>query len=117
MKIPKTPEDEQVRLNTLRSLNVLDTPSEDRFDRLTRLAKRLFDVPIALVSLIDENRQWFKSCIGLKVNETARDISFCGHAILGNEIFIMPDNWKDERFFDKPLALNNPYKPGIQKIV
>ena len=109
MKIPDTPQDEEARLNALRSLNVLDTPSEERFDRLTRLAKRMFDVPIALVSLVDENRQWFKSCIGLNVSETPRDISFCGHAILGNEIFIIPDATEDERFSDNPLVLNEPY--------
>jgi len=109
MKIPDTPQDEEVRLKALRSLNVLDTPSEERFDRLARLAKRMFGVPIALVSLVDENRQWFKSCIGLNVSETPRDISFCGHAILGNEIFIIPDATKDERFSDNPLVLDEPY--------
>ena len=109
MKKPDIPQDEEVRLKALRSLNVLDTPSEERFDRLTRLAKRMFNVPIALVSLVDENRQWFKSCIGLDVSETPRDISFCGHAILGNEIFIIPDATKDERFSDNPLVLNEPY--------
>ena len=109
MKKPDIPEDEEARLKALRSLNVLDTPSEERFDRLTRLAKRMFDVPIALVSLVDENRQWFKSCIGLDVSETPRDISFCGHAILDNKIFIISDTKKDERFSDNPLVLNEPY--------
>jgi len=108
MKIPDTPKDEVARLNTLRSLNILDTSAEERFDRLTRIAKRMFDVPIALVSLVDENRQWFKSCIGLSVRETARDISFCGHAILGNEIFVIPDTTKDERFVDNPLVTDEP---------
>ena len=108
MKKPDTPHDEQARLETLRSLNVLDSPSENRFDRLTRMAKRMFDVPIALVSLVDENRQWFKSCIGLNVSETPREISFCGHAILGSEIFVVPDTTKDERFADNPLVLNEP---------
>ncbi|RBH48578.1 GGDEF domain-containing protein, partial [Pseudomonas sp. MWU13-2860] len=82
MKTPETPADEAKRLATLRALGVLDTAAEERFDRLTRMAKRLFRVPIALVSLVDENRQWFKSCMGLATNETSRDISFCGHAIL-----------------------------------
>ena len=101
-------QDEEARLKTLRSLNILDTSSEERFDRLTRMAKRMFNVPIALVSLVDENRQWFKSCIGLSVRETPRDISFCGHAILGKEIFIIPDATKDERFTDNPLVTNEP---------
>ena len=109
MKKPDTPQDEAARLKALRLLNVLDTPSEERFDRLTRLAKRMFDVPIAIVSLVDENRQWFKSCIGLHVSEAPRDISFCGHAILGNEIFIISDATKDERFLDNPFVLNEPY--------
>lgn len=80
MHVPAKPADESTRLDTLRALNILDTSPEQRFDRLTRLAKRLFGVPIALVNLVDENRQWFKSCIGLPVSETSRDISFCGHA-------------------------------------
>jgi diguanylate cyclase (GGDEF)-like protein len=109
MKIPHTPEDEEQRLNTLKSLNVLDTSPEERFDRLTRMAKRMFGVPIALVSLVDENRQWFKSCIGLSIKETSRDISFCGHAILGNEVFIVTDATKDDRFLDNPLVINEPH--------
>jgi len=108
MKNPDTPQNEEARLKTLRSLNILDTSSEERFDRLTRMAKRMFNVPIALVSLVDENRQWFKSCIGLDVRETHRDISFCGHAILGKEIFIIPDATKDDRFADNPLVINEP---------
>lgn len=76
MEAPATPDNEENRLKALHSLNVLDTPPEERFDRLTRLAKRMFDVPIALVSLVDDDRQWFKSCIGLSVSETPRDISF-----------------------------------------
>lgn len=109
MKKPDITHDEQARLETLRSLSILDTPQEERFDRLTRMAKRLFGVPIALVSLVDENRQWFKSCFGLSVSETSRDISFCGHAILGNELFIIPNTIEDERFADNPLVLNEPY--------
>jgi diguanylate cyclase (GGDEF)-like protein len=103
------PQNEETRLKNLRSLNILNTSQEERFDRLTRLAKRMFDVPIALVSLVDENRQWFKSCDGLNVQETPRDISFCGHAILGDEVFIIPDTIKDERFADNPLVLNEPH--------
>ena len=108
MKAPDTPPEEESRLKTLVSLNILDTPPEERFDRLTRMAKRMFGVPIALVSLVDENRQWFKSCVGLDVTETPRDISFCGHAILGSDIFVIPDATKDERFADNPLVVNEP---------
>ncbi len=108
MKVPAIPEDEQARLETLRSIDVLDTSPEERFDQLTRMAKRLFGVPIALVSIVDENRQWFKSCVGLDVAETSRDISFCGHAILGNDVFIIPDTIEDPRFADNPLVLNDP---------
>jgi diguanylate cyclase (GGDEF)-like protein len=108
MKTPDFPQDEETRLKTLKSLDVLDTEPEERFDRLTRMSKRLFGVPIALVSLVDENRQWFKSCVGLDVSETPRDISFCGHAILGSDIFVIPDAAKDERFADNPLVVNEP---------
>ena len=108
LKSPDIPQEEEARLDTLRSLNILDTPQEERFDRLTRMAKRIFGVPIALVSLVDANRQWFKSCIGLDVSETSRDISFCGHAILGDEVFIIPDATQDKRFAENPLVLNEP---------
>ena len=108
MNMPEFPHDEVARLETLRSLDVLDTPQEERFDRLTRMAKRLFNVPIALVSLVDENRQWFKSCVGLPVSETPRDISFCGHAILGEGVFIIPDATADDRFHDNPLVIDDP---------
>ena len=109
MKTPATSVDEAVRLTTLPSLDILDSLGEERFDRLTRMAKHMFRVPIALVSLVDENRQWFKSCIGLEVSETSRDISFCGHAILGDEVFVIPDTLKDDRFADNPLVLEDPH--------
>ena len=109
MEKPAIPHNEEERLNALRSLNVLDTPPEERFDRLTRLAKRMFDVPIALVSLVDENRQWFKSCVGVDASETARDISFCGHAILSDEVLVIPDTFQDERFSDSPFVLDSPF--------
>lgn len=108
MKTPEIPPNEVARLQTLRSFDILDTPQEERFDRLTRMARRLFDVPIALVSLVDKDRQWFKSLIGLTVSETPRDISFCGHSILGEEVFIIPDASSDERFQDNPLVIDKP---------
>jgi diguanylate cyclase (GGDEF)-like protein len=108
LKKPDTPQFEFERLDTLRSLSVLDTPFEERFDRLVRMAKHMFGVPIALVSLVDENRQWFKACIGLSATETPREISFCGHTILKKRVFIVPDATKDKRFADNPLVVNDP---------
>jgi diguanylate cyclase (GGDEF)-like protein len=108
LKKPDIPQDELTRLETLRSLDVLDTLPEERFDRLTRMTKRMFGVPIALVSFVDENRQWFKSRMGLGATETSRDISFCGHAILGEDVLIIPNAIEDERFADNPLVLNDP---------
>jgi GGDEF domain-containing protein len=105
---PEKPGDEDRRLASLRSLGILDTPPEERFDRITRIAGRLFDVPIALVSLVDENRQWFKSRQGLEGQETPREISFCGHAILSSEILVIPDALDDERFRDNPLVTGPP---------
>jgi len=109
MLVAIKPDNEISRTQTLRSLNILDTPHEERFDRLTRLAKRLFDVPIALVSLVDENRLWFKSRVGLEISEAPRDISFCGHAILGDDILMIPDAHQDSRFSDSPLVVGDPY--------
>lgn len=109
MQLPPIPSDETIRLATLRSLDVLDTPPEERFDRLTRLARRLFGVPIAVVSLIDANRQWFKACDGLDVRETPRDTSFCGHAICGDDILLITDATRDPRFHDNPLVTGDPH--------
>lgn len=109
MQTPATPANETERLHVLRALAILDTKAEERFDRLTRIATRMFNVPIALVSLVDANRQWFKSCIGLPVLETTRDISFCGHAILGNDTFVINDASKDPRFLDNPLVTEAPH--------
>lgn len=108
MKKPEIPVDELLRLETLRNLKILDTDPEERFDRVTRLAKRLFGTKIALVSLVDADRQWFKSCQGLNATETGRDISFCGHAILGNDVLVVNDTHIDERFSDNPLVTEDP---------
>ncbi len=96
-------------MSNLRRLAILDTDPEERFDRVTRLARRIFNVPIALVSIVDENRQWFKSCFGLPVSETERDVSFCGHAILGTDPFVVEDASQDPRFADNPLVEGDPY--------
>lgn len=104
MKKPDLPANESARIAALCSLDILDTPPELRFDRITRIAQRHFKVPIALVSLVDSERQWFKSRPGLNAPETHRDISFCGHAILSEDIFYVPNALDDVRFADNPLV-------------
>jgi len=99
---------ESQRLQALHALKVLDTPEEAHFDRLTRLAQRIFRVPIALVSLVDERRQWFKSHAGLDVRETPREISFCTHAIHHDEMMVVQDAHHDPRFQDNPLVTGEP---------
>jgi phosphoribosyl 1,2-cyclic phosphodiesterase len=103
------PDNEPERLNALNALGILDTEPEERFDRLTRLAAAMFDVPIALVSLVDSQRQWFKSCYGLSARETDRDSAFCAHAILSDEPLLVPDALLDARFADNPLVTGEPY--------
>ena len=102
------PKDEQQRLASLRALRILDTDPEERFDRITRLASALFDAPIAVVSLVDESLQWFKSCYGLNVKETSRDAAFCAHVVYNREPMIVPDTFQDKRFADNPLVINDP---------
>ncbi len=102
---PREPE----RLSFLRALRILDTPIEERFERITRLVCTTLRVPIAAISLVDERRQWFKSIAGIDVAETPRDISFCGHAILRCEPMVVPDSLEDERFFDNPLVVDEPF--------
>lgn len=109
MKTPDLPQNEQERLSTLKSLTILDSAPDERFDRLTRIAVKLFDVPVALVSIVDKNRQWFKSCQGLDITETPRDLSFCGHAILGEGAFVVEDTHEDERFVDNPLLIGQKH--------
>lgn len=102
------PPDESERLSALRELGMLDTAPEERFDRLTRLAQDMFQAPIALVTLVDEDRQWFKSNRGLGVGETARDVAFCAHAILDEQVLVIPDAKADPRFADNPLVTGDP---------
>jgi len=106
---PCIPHDETARQVTLESLNILDMPPVEQLDRVTRLAAGYFNVTTALVSLIDEKRQWFLSRFGLDAAETPRNISFCGHAILQNDTFIVPDAINDERFSDNPLVTGMPF--------
>jgi len=103
---PIKPIDETQRLQALYSLNILDTPRDERFDRLTRMAKRIFDVPVALVTLLDSERQWVKSCAGIMMGNLPRDMSFCGHAILGDDVFVIPDMLKDKRFINNPMVID-----------
>jgi len=102
------PADEQRRIVSLRELNILDTEPEERFDRITRIAAALFDVPMAVISLVDENRQWFKSCAGSNAKETSRDAAFCAHVVYNREPMIVPDAFQDVRFADNPLVINEP---------
>ena len=101
---PVTPNNEPERLSALKDLRILDTPPEERFDRITRLAGRLFDTPIALVSLVDADRLWFKSRYGFGESELEREPSFCGQAILQPEALVIPDAQADPRFADMPMV-------------
>jgi diguanylate cyclase (GGDEF)-like protein/PAS domain S-box-containing protein len=101
---PHGPADEAQRLLELRQLGILDTPPEESFDRVTRLAARTLGVPIALVSLVDGTREWFKSRLGVDATQLSRDISFSAHAINGNELLIVPDTTLDDRFATNPLV-------------
>jgi len=105
---PAIPIDESLRLKTLQGLNILDTPTEERFDRLTRIAQRIFNTPIVIINLVDADRQWFKSCLGIEAGELPRSISFCGHAMLDESAFIVPDAKLDKRFTDNPLVSGPP---------
>lgn len=99
---------EAARLEALKDYDILDTDAEQSYDDITFLAAQLCDVPIALISLVDENRQWFKSKVGLDVSETSRDVSFCAHAILGDQTMVVNDARDDERFRDNALVCNEP---------
>src|SRR5438552_7875694 len=102
------PPDDKKRLHVLWQYEVLDTVPEEVFDDLTELAARICEAPIAMITLVDENRQWFKSKVGVSVKETSRGISFCGHAIGQTELFIVPDATKDQRFAKNPLVTSDP---------
>lgn len=108
MESAPLPSNEGQRLKSLRLLKILDTPAEERFDRITRIAQKLLNVPVVLVTMIDENRQWFKSRQGLEPTETPRDFAFCAHAILQDGPFVIPDSLLDTRFADNPLVIGDP---------
>lgn len=109
MKHACLPANEAARLAALKRYAVLDTPAMEDFDQYTRLAAAICGTPIALISLIDTDRQWFKSRVGLTASETARDISFCGHAIHSDQLFEIPDTLTDLRFVDNPLVTGSPH--------
>ncbi len=102
------PANEDKRLQKLKSYNILDTPSENDYDELVQLASQICETPISLMTLVDEDRQWFKSKVGLEVPESSREISFCGHAIHEEEVFLIEDATKDLRFQDNPLVTADP---------
>ncbi len=124
--LPPFPPNEGERLDALRTYGVLDTPAEPGFDRITALAAEIFEAPIALVSLVDADRQWFKARCGLDAQETPRALAFCAWAILGDEVFVVPDATADDRFADSPLVTGPPHirtyagapliAPGGQKL-
>lgn len=103
------PPDEKERLAVLKGLKILDTEPEERYDRITRIAAHLFNVPISTVTLVDSNREWFKSCYGLDKKEGDRAISFCAHAMLAPDIFIIPDTKADPRFSGNPMVTGEPH--------
>jgi diguanylate cyclase (GGDEF)-like protein len=109
MQIPDIPVDEARRLTALHATRLLGSAPEEAFDRITRMAARLLHAPTALVSLVDKDVQWFKSRCGFEPTETARDISFCGHAILDHEPLVVGDATKDPRFRDNPLVTGEPH--------
>jgi PAS domain S-box-containing protein/putative nucleotidyltransferase with HDIG domain len=103
------PDNETARLETLQQYQILDTPPEFAFERITALAARIFDVPLALISLVDSNRQWFKSCFGSDLQETSRELSFCAYTILSHEVMAVADTLADPRFKDHALVHAEPF--------
>lgn len=108
MIVAPIPENEAERLNELKNLQILDSPEEQDYDDVVKLASAICNTPMSLVSLIDSQRQWFKARIGIDDPETNRDVAFCAHAILNDELMVVPNAIEDERFFDNPYVINNP---------
>ena len=110
MKNAPTPVNEKDRLNATKKLGILDTIAEERFDKITQQAAQKLGVPISAISIIDENREWYKSCYGLDAKEGDRNISFCGHTLVEPEdVLVVEDTLKDERFADNPYVLGEPF--------
>jgi len=104
MKLAPIPADESERIADLNTLNILDTPREPRFDNVTELVADVFEVPMVFLTLVDSDRQWYKSTCGIKVESTPRDVSFCSHAILEPEAMVVPNAAEDARFADNPFV-------------
>lgn len=109
MELAPIPSNEAERLRSLFTLGLLNTKPEPRFDRITKVATKIFHVPISTLTLVDAKREWFKSCQGLSATEGDRAISFCGHALLADKIFVIPDTTKDKRFADNPMVVGAPF--------
>jgi len=109
MKTAPIPANEKERLCAVEGLDILDTVSEERFDKITKEATVKFSVPISTVTIIDKDREWYKSAQGLKQKESPRDISFCGHAVLNELIYIVEDTLKDPIFADNPMVIGEPF--------
>lgn len=109
MEVPMAmPMNEAARIAALQKYAILDSEPEQAFDDLALLASYICRTPIALISLVDENRQWFKSRIGVFISETSRQVAFCSTAILQSDVFVVPDTLQDERFRNNPLVLSEP---------
>lgn len=106
---PPPPENEVPRLKELNDLDILDMSKEERFDRYTELAADIFNIPVAIITLIDKDYQWFKSCFGASMTGTPRDLAFCAYTLLEDDVMVIPDMLKDERFINHPLVAGEPY--------
>src|SRR2546427_12526015 len=111
MKKPPLPSDESIRLAKLNVLGIIYSPAEERFDRITKLARTVFGVPIALITLVSEKCHGFKSSQGSTAAETSRDISLCAHAILQDDNFVVPDPWPDPDFSCHPMVTREHFIP------
>ncbi|MBI4407522.1 MAG: GAF domain-containing protein [Candidatus Kerfeldbacteria bacterium] len=109
MKSAAVPANEPERLEHVRALGILDTAPEERFDVITRAAMKEFAVPISTITIVEEKREWYKSCQGVDMTEAPREASFCAHAMLSDHVFIVEDTLKDDRFADNPMVVGKPY--------
>ena len=109
MQSAALPTNEDERLKKVMDLGLLDSAPEERFDIITREAMTAFNVPISTITIMDKNREWYKSCQGLDVKEAPREISFCAHAMLSRDMFVVEDTLSDERFKDNPMVTGKPY--------